>query len=387
VPEAFSWFQGVLLVPTVAGSVFSLLCLAAVFYWVRGRSGPPPPEDVPWPGVSILKPIRGLEKSLEENLRSACVLDYPDYQVVLSVQNPDDPALPVLRKLEREFGPERVTVAVTDSEPVVNGKIQNLLGALKAARHEIVLISDSDVRLRPDYLKTIIAPLADPDVGFVCTLYRAVDADEWYEKLELLSYNSDFVVQVMFAKVTGASDFCLGCSVAVRRSALDAIGGFEPLGEYLAEDFEMGRRIVRRGYRSKVLPYFVDSSLDLKRPRDWWDHQVYWDQNTRAARPVGFLCSAVVKAVPFALLFALARGLDGIGLAVLGGALAIRLGTAALISWRIGDREGPRCLAWLPLRDLAGLGSWVVAIFKRTFVWRDLRFGLTRDGRVVPRPT
>ena len=100
------------------------------------------------------------------------------------MQNLDDPALPILRKLEREFGPERVTVAVTDSEPVVNGKIQNLLGGFKAARHEILLISDSDVRLRPDYLKTIIPPLADPEVGFVCTLYRAVDADNWFEKLE-----------------------------------------------------------------------------------------------------------------------------------------------------------------------------------------------------------
>jgi len=386
-PDALTWFQGACLVPAVAGSVFSLLCLGAAFYWVRGRPRPEAPAGFPWPGVSILKPVRGLEKGLEENLRSACVLDYPEYQVVLSVQSLDDPALPVLRKLEREFGPERVTVAVTDSEPVVNGKIQNLLGGLKAARHEILLISDSDVRLRPDYLKTIVAPLDDPDIGFVCTLYRAVDAAKWYEKLELLSYNSDFIVQVIFAKVTGASDFCCGCSVAVRRSALEAIGGLEPLGEYLAEDFEMGRRITQRGYRSEVLPYFVDASLDLRRPRDWWDHQVYWDQNTRAARPIGFFCSVVVKALPFALLFALARGLDGLGLAVLGGALAIRLGTAALICWRIGDRAGPRYMAWLPLRDLAGLGSWMVAIVKRTFVWRDLRFGLTRDGRVVPRPT
>ena len=385
--EALIWLQGACLVPTVAGSVFSLLCVAAVFYWVRGRPQPPVPAGFAWPGVSILKPIRGLERGLEENLRSACVLDYPDYQVVLSVQSLEDPALPVLRKLEREFGPERVTVAVTDSEPVVNGKIQNLLGGFKAARHEILLISDSDVRLRRDYLKTIIAPLADPEVGFVCTLYRAVDAHKWYEKLELLSYNSDFIVQVIFAKVTGASDFCLGCSVAVRRSALEAIGGFEPLGEYLAEDFEMGRRITQRGYRSKVLPYFVDASLDLRHPRDWWDHQVYWDQNTRAARPIGFFFSVVVKTLPFALLFALARGFDGLGLAVLGGALLIRLATAALICWRIGDTEGPRALAWLPLRDLASMGAWLVAIFQRTFVWRDLRFGLTRDGRVIPRAT
>jgi ceramide glucosyltransferase len=383
--ESLTWLQGALLVPVVVGTAYSLLCVAAVFRFVRARPPAPPPAGYAWPGVSILKPIHGLEKDLAENLRSACVLDYPDYQVVLSVQAPEDPALPILRNLEREFGPERVTVAVNDSEPVMNGKVQNLLGALKVARHEVLLISDSDVRLRRDYLRTIVAPLAEADVGSVCTLYRATGAETWFEKLELLSYNSEFIVNVIFAKVTGASSFCLGCSVALRRKALEDIGGLEPLGEYLVEDFELGRRITGAGYRSVVLPYFVDTTVDLMRPMDWWDHQVYWDQNTRAARPIGFFCTFLIKAVPFALAFALARGPDAAAALVLAGAVAVRLGTVALIFRRIADREGLRYLAWIPARDLAGLGSWLMAICKRTFVWRDFRFELTRDGRIVPR--
>ena len=382
--DTLTWFQAVLLVPTVVGSIYSLLTMLAVYHFIQPRRAPRIPPGG-WPPVTILKPIHGLEKDLEENLRSACALDYPDYQVVFSVQRLDDPALPRLRRLEREFGRDRVTVAVTDSEPVINGKIQNLVGAFKVARHDILLISDSDVRLEPGYLMAIIEPLDDPRVGSVCTLYRGRRAERWFEKLELLSFNSDFVINVIFAKVTGASDFCLGCSVAMRRDALLAAGGLEPLGEYLVEDFELGRRIARAGYETRLVPYFVDTTIDLARPSQWWEHQVYWDQNTRAARPKGFAATILIKAVPFALAFALARGFDVLGLQVLGASLAIRLVTAAAQFVRIGDREGLRNLYWLPLRDLAGMASWVVALCKRSFVWRDIRFGLTRDGRIVPR--
>ena len=382
--EAVTGFEGVLLVPVVVGSFYSLLTVLAVYFFIRPRLEPDCPPGG-WPPVTILKPIHGLEKHLEQNLRSACTLEYPEYQVVFSVQRLDDPALPLLRKLEQEFGSERVTVAVTDSEPVINGKVQNLLGAFGVARHDILLISDSDVGLEPGYLKAIIAPFTDPDVGSVCTLYRGKSAQRWYEKLELLSYNSDFVINVIFAKVTGASDFCLGCSVAMRREALLAAGGLEPLGEYLVEDFELGRRIGRAGYTTKLVPYFVDTTVDLRRPSQWWDHQVYWDQNTRAARPKGFAATILIRALPFALAFALVRGFDPLGLQVLGVTMAIRIVTAAAQFVRIGDREGLRYLHWLPVRDLASMASWVVAICKRSFVWRDLRFGLTRDGRIVPR--
>jgi ceramide glucosyltransferase len=379
-----SWAQMALLAPILGGCIYALLCLGAVLLFARRR-----PEvlsdDAPLPAVTILKPVHGLEKNLAANLRSCCALDYPEYQVVFSVQRLDDPALPLLRALQQEFGTDRVAVAVTDSEPVVNGKIQNLLGGLKAARHQVVLISDSDMFLRPDYLRVIVAPLADPDVGCACTLYRAVGAQSWFEKLELLSYNSEFIVNVIFADVSGAYDFGPGCSVAIRRKALDDIGGLEPLLDYLVEDFELMRRINAAGYRTAIVPYFVETTVDLARPGEWWSHQVYWDQNTKAVNPVGFFFTFLIQPLPFALVFALLRGFDPLGWAALLGTLAVRMGTRAWIFHAIGDREGPRALAWLPVRDLAGIGSWFVAYFKRTFVWRHIRFGLTRDGRIVPR--
>jgi ceramide glucosyltransferase len=378
------WAELGLLVPILGGCIYALLCLGAVWWYARRR--PEVLSDASLlPAVTILKPVHGLEKNLERNLRSCCELDYPDYQVVFSVQRVDDPALPLLRKLEHEFGRERVTVAVTDSEPVVNGKIQNLLGGMKAARHQVVLISDSDMFVRPDYLRTIVAPLADPDVGCACTLYRAADAESWFEKLELLSYNSEFIVNVIFAEVSGAYDFGPGCSVAIRRKALEDSGGLEPLLDYLVEDFELVRRINAAGYRTAIVPYFVDTTVDLERPSEWWSHQVYWDQNTKAVNPVGFFFTFLIQPLPFVLVFALLRGFDPLGWAALLGTLTVRLGTRAWIFRLIGDREGPRALAWLPVRDLAGLGSWLVALVKRTFVWRNLRFGLTRDGRIVPR--
>jgi ceramide glucosyltransferase len=231
-----------------------------------------------------------------------------------------------------------------------------------------------------------VAPLRNPEVGYVCTLYRATHAESWFERLELLTLNADFIPSVIFAEVAGMADFCTGASIALRRTTLDSIGGLQPLGEYLVEDYEMGQRIRAQGYRRTLLPYWVDLIVDLSSPAVGWRHQLYWDQHTRAARPVGFFATVFTRALPFALLFALLRLFDAEGLGVLAAALAIRLATAGFIlGYVINDREGLGSLMWLPLRDVLGLVSWWFALFKRSFVWRGLEFQLTRDGRILPR--
>ena len=381
-----SLLEWMFLVPTITGSVYVVLCLIALW---RFHTRPPKTARKPfvsWPPVTMLKPVHGLEKNQRENLRSACLQDYPLFQVVFSVQTPDDPAVPLLREIQREFGPESVTVVIGNRRAGSNGKINNMLGGLPYARHEILVISDSDVRLRPDYLKTIIAPLADPEVGCVCTLYKASCAETWFEKMELLTLNADFMASVIFAHVTGASKFCLGASVALRRSTLEEIGGLEALADYLVEDYEMGQRIWGSGKKISIVPYFIDTMVDLKSPSQWWNHQVYWDQNTRAARPVAFLATAIIRSTPFALLFASMRRLDGVGLAVLGAAILVRMAMAAMtLGWGFRDREGLKSLALLPFRDLAGLVSWFLALTSKTTIWRGSKFTLTRDGRLVSR--
>jgi len=374
-----------LLLPVALGSLYAVACLVAVLRIASRQKHPR--KDPPFsPPVTVLKPICGLEKGLEENLRSTCIQDYPEFQVVFSVQRRDDPALPLLHRLQSEFGSERVDVVVDDAQTAPNGKIRNLLGALPRARYPVLVISDSDVRLRPDYLRTIVPLLAQPGVGIACTFYKAEGAERWYEALEQLTLNADFVPSLIFADLTGASRFVLGASTALSLSVLQEIGGLSALSDYLVEDFEMGRRVLAAGKRIVIAPYFVETMVDLKNPGQWWSHQVYWDQNTRAANPWGLLGTLFVRAVPFALLFAALRLFDALGLEVLGLALAIRL-LAAGLSLRFGFEDGKslRNLALLPLRDLAGFLSFILAFTQPTVMWRGEQFRLTADGRMVPR--
>jgi ceramide glucosyltransferase len=381
VTVAFDILQLALFVPVLGGSVFCLLCVWAA----RRFKAQWQPVSTYRPPITILKPIYGHDKGLEENLLSLCKQDYPEYQIVLAVQRTDDPALPVLRKLAEQF-PDRVTLVVKPSEPVVNGKVQNLTNALAEARHEILLISDSDVRVAPDYLKTIVAPLEDPKVGYACTLYRSAGAEQWFEKLELLTFNADFVPSVIFSAVTGVAPFCLGASVAFRRADLEATGGMADLGHYLVEDHELGRRLRNLGKRMVLLPHVVDVIADYPTFDRWWNHQIYWDQNTWAANPIGFALTILTRAIPFALLFALVREFDPLGIFVLLVAVGIRLATAALIcADTLDDREGVNALWLLPVRDLFAQVTWYIALTRRSFVWRGHRFGLTKEGRIVPR--
>lgn len=342
----------------------------------------------PLPPVTLLKPICGLEKNLRENLRTACTQDYPDYQVVLSVQRPDDAAIPLLRELQAELGQERVTVAIENVEVGLNGKINNLAGALPHARHEILVISDSDVRLRPDYLRTIVAPLADPEVGGVSTFFKASDAGPWYEQMELLTINADHFAIAILADVIKVVDFCFGASFAVRKQTLDAIGGLQVLGDYLVEDNEMGQRILRTGKKLAVVPYVVDTMVDLRSPSHWWQKQTYWDQNTRAAIPWVFAATFVLRVIPLSLLVATLRGWDALGIFVVGAATGLRLLTAAtVIGLAQRDARNLRALWLVPIKDILSLFWFVRAFVQRTVTWRGVEMALTRDGRLLPLQT
>jgi len=209
-------------------------------------------------------------------------------------------------------------------------------------------------------------------------------ADTWFEKMELLTINAELTPNIIFALMTGSAKFCLGASTAVRRSTLDEIGGLSSLADYLVEDYEMGRRIWSQGKRMACLPYFVDTTVDLKTAMAWWNHLVYWDQNNRAARPGALFSTIIIRPVPCAVLFALSTLGSWLGLMVMAGAIIIRLTVAGIVMrWGLNDREGVRALWLVPFRDVAALGSWVLAFTKRTTVWRDTEFALTKDGRLV----
>jgi ceramide glucosyltransferase len=223
-------------------------------------------------------------------------------------------------------------------------------------------------------------------VGGVCTLYKATSAYSWFEKMELLTFNADFIPSVIFAHMSSTSNFCLGASAAIRRSTLKKIGGLESLADYLVEDYEMGRRIWSSGEKMALVPYFAEVVIDYNTALDWWNHQVYWDQNTRAAQPAGFFASVLIRSVPFAFLYTVLRLGDTIGLTVLAGAVGIHMASAAAaMLWTSRDYEGIRSLPLLPLRDIAGLVSLFLSFTKRKVLWRGTEFTLTRDGRLISR--
>ncbi len=370
-----------LVLPVILGSIFAMLSVWATWR-VLARRGEA--EQRFAPPLTVLKPLHGLEPGLADNIASFCRQDYPQYQLVLSVQHSNDPAIPLMRRFERDY-PHLITVVIKDRPPTLNGKVQNLIDAVPAARHDYLVISDSDVRASRDYLTKIVQPLADSSVGYACTLYRAVDATRWYDKLELLGMNLDFVPGVVFAYWSKAAPFCLGATVAFRRDDLEAIGGMAALADYLVEDQELGRRITATGKSMSLVPMTVDLIARFDSFRNWWTHQVYWDQNTKAANPMGFALTVLVRAVPFALLYVLATGASATSLAVLAAAVAIRCTTAAAIARLLDDREGLRALWLLPLRDVLGLGSWLAAMVKRRFFWRGHEFELTASGRIILR--
>ena len=373
---------GLLLTILIGSAIWFVTFVSAWFF--RNRKPPSTRRFETWPPVTLLKPVYGLEKQLAENLRTACRQDYPSFQVVYSVQRADDPAIPLLRELEREFGSERVTVAIESEQAGLNGKINNLIGALRHARHEILVISDSDIRLRPDYLKAIVAPLADPEVGGVSTYFRATDAGPWYEQMELLTLNADHFAMAVFASALHLVDFCFGASTALTKQTLASIGGLEGLADYLVEDNEMGQRILRSGKRLVVVPYVVDTMVDLKSPAHWWQKQTYWDQNTKAAIPVVFAVSLILRTIPLGLLFALLRGWDALGWAVAAGALGMRMLAAWAVLAALGSRSGLKSSWLIPIKDVLSLFWFARAFVKRSVVWRGVEMALTRDGRLLP---
>jgi ceramide glucosyltransferase len=371
--------RALLLVPVALSCVYWGLSALTLARFRRRRA-----RRSEWrPSVSLVKPVCGPERDLHENLSTAVRQDYPDYEVVFCVQDPLDAALPVVERVREEAGDGRVRIVVDGRRAGPNAKVGNILNGSARARGEVLVFSDSDMRVAPTYLADIVAALEDPQVGIACTLYRAEGATNLFEDLELLSLNADFVPAMIFAMETNAGLGCTGASLAIRRSTLDRIGGLAPLAEFLAEDFEIAHRVAQEGLRVVFVPHVAATRVELAGLRAWWRHQVYWDQNSRASSPMGFFLSVLVRGVPLALAYALVRGPRR--WTVLAATLGVRLATAAVTSVALGDREGLRRLWLLPLRDLGGMATWLASFGGRTVHWRDRRFVL-RKNRLVERP-
>jgi len=341
------------------------------------------------PPLTVLKPLAGLEANLEANLRTFFQQDYPQYQLLFAVREPEDPAAAVARRLAAEFPDRDADVLVTGEPDIPNAKVFSLVQMAARARHDILIISDSDIRATPDYLRRVAADFADPTVGVSFCPYRAEPAPMWsaaaglathssfWSRLEALTLNTEFWCGVLVARMIEGVRFAVGPTMALRRDYMEKIGGFTSVGDYLAEDFVLGQWAQSHGYKAVLSRHVVDHCIASQ---SFWpnlEHRIRWARSTRRSRPWGYSGQVFTNPLPFALVL-LASPLAPLAATV--------VAARALIAFVIGSRllQDPLTLRywWLiPLADIASLAVWALGFFGNTVQWRGRRYRLLRDGR------
>ena len=370
-------------------ALVALLVLLLVGSWVycvltavAGRRylaiSPPPLTDPP--PISVLKPLCGQDDHLEENLRSFFTQDYLDYEILFAVDRMDDPAVAIVDKVRRDFpqGP-KVHLIETGDPTVPNRKAHSLGRLVPRARHSILVMSDSDVHVPPDLLRRVAAEFQDPNVGVVTCPYRAVPGQGFWSRLEAIGMNTEFLAGVLVAWLVGEMNFALGPTLAARREVIEAMGGFGDLGNYLAEDFEIGNRAPRLGYRVVLSSCVIEHRIGSQTLSENLQHRLRWARSTRRSRPVGYWGQIFTNPLPLALLLWLA-------VPRLWPLLAITVFFRALAAWStagwvLHDPLTGRRWWLVPFQDLISVFVWIAGLFGNTINWRGRRYKLLRDGR------
>ncbi len=373
---------------TVASMVYCLLVLGAAwsFRLYQRRSS----RMVPFaPSVSILKPVKGLDDGMYEAFRSHCLQEYGGaYELVFGAGSADDPAVAAVERLQAEFPERRIRLMICPEQLGTNGKVSNLIQMQAAATGEFLLVNDSDIRVSPRYLDSVLRQFGVAGrrpVGMVTALYRGRAAN-WTvgAALEVLGISTDFMAGVLTARVVERGiHFGLGSTLAVRREALAAAGGLEALVDQLADDYEMGARIDRAGYAIRLAAEVVETSVPSYDIRGFWTHQMRWGRTVRDSRKWGFFGLLFTHTLPLALLNVVASGASFWSVWLLALGYLLRLAIATQVGFGVlRDRQVLRDLWLLPVRDLVGFAVWVGSFAGNTIEWRGERFVL-RDGRLV----
>jgi len=332
--------------------------------------------------ITVLKPICGLDRDGRENLSSFVYQDYDDFEVRLGFLDSDDPAIEAARLAAEGSG--NAIVRHGSRIEGSNNKVRILDNLARDSQGDLVVIADSDVRVTPDFLSRISAPFSDPTVGVVTCLYRGIKADGIADALEGLYMTCDFAPGVACSAVLGEIDFSLGAATAIRSEALAAFGGFPSLVDYIADDFQLGKKAVGAGYKVVLSDYVVDIVLSAAGIKEVAARELRWSRTIRISQPLGHLGLIFTYGFPFAVLACLISPTSTLSWATLLISLIVRGCTAFVGAGKcLGDKEFPRRISLLPIRDLMSFGVWIASYFSRSVIWRGRRLRLLSDGKMV----
>ncbi|MFY9791208.1 MAG: bacteriohopanetetrol glucosamine biosynthesis glycosyltransferase HpnI [Candidatus Sulfotelmatobacter sp.] len=374
----------VAVVGIVSSSLYYLLCMWGAFQFLSEKKGNTLQSSEAWPPISILKPLKGTDPEIYECFRSHCLQQYPEYEIIFGVNDGNDPAIESVKSLQLEFPDRRIQLVVSPLVLGANVKVSNLAQMLPEARYEHLIVNDSDIRVEPDYLRRVIAPLSDSRVGMVTCLYRGVAARTLGSRLEALGISTEFCAGVLAARqLENGIRFGLGSTLAFRRAELKQIGGFASIVNHLADDYELGKRIADLELAVKLSDVVVETYLPAYGLRDFFAHQLRWARGVRDARAGGYFGLAFTFGILWSLLAIAASGTKLWSWILLISTLFLRFAVAGLVGGKVlRDRQVLKYWWLIPLRDLIAVVVWIVSLGGHTVTWRGDRFSL-KNGKLT----
>ncbi len=380
--------RSLLLLLALGPLIYYLLSLYNIVAYFRGIRRQPPRIDLITPAVSILKPVRGVDSEAYENFASYCRLDYPNYEIIFAVKDPSDPVVPIIEKLKRDF-PERQIRLVTAVEPLgQNNKISNLYRLVKEAQFDLLVMTDSDVRVSSNYLRELVAPFADTTVGAVTSFYRCVGGGTFAADLAMLGMCSDSLPSALIARrVEGGVHFAFGWTMATTKERLAEIGGWESMADHHSDDFELGNRIARHGHRVELMRETVSVVFPRETLQDLFGQELRWAIGLRNVRPVAYAGMVFTHGLPWAVLAACiagAAGWTGLAFSYLASYLILRIAVAWTAGvWGLRDNTIVSKLWLVPLRDAITAFVWLVGLLSDRIKWRGSEFRV-KNGLLRP---
>ena len=368
----------------IAAIPFLYYLIAIYSSWRYFHQPVKPPDPGFTPPVSNLKPIRGLDPEAYENLASFCRQDYPDYEIVFCVDPDDEAVLGVIDRLKADFPERQIRVLYGSGRVATNDKVAKLARLVNEANHEVVVISDSDVRVTPDYLRQVTAPLRDSRVGAVTCFYAPTEIKTFTDHLQTVGMTSDFYAGVLVAWQLDGIKFALGTTIATTRTHLAGFGGYASIENQPADDLLVGRLIAEQGYEVVLLPYVIETVPDYASMRALFHKRLRWLVVMRHMRPSGHLGLLLTQGLPWSIAAALVHPAAAVALGYLGAYFGLRVA----MTWMIGihGMKQPRFWAQMPLIplwDALAFVIWLASFLRRSIRWRGADYYI-REGKLVP---